>query len=31
MPAFSQLTENERWHLVNYILHIQQETQEAMK
>ena len=31
MPAFSQLTENERWHLVNYILYIQQETQEAMK
>jgi mono/diheme cytochrome c family protein len=29
MPAFTDLTLNERWHLVNYILNIQQETQEA--
>ena len=31
MPAFSQLSPSERWHLVNFILHLQQETREAMK
>lgn len=25
MPAFSQLTPVQRWHLVNYIIHLQEE------
>jgi high-affinity iron transporter len=29
MPAFTQFTPVERWHLVNFILHLQQEAQEA--
>ncbi len=31
MPAFSQLSPSERWHLVNFILHLQQDTQQALK
>lgn len=31
MPAFSLLTPIQRWHLVNYILHLQEVSQEGLK
>jgi len=31
MPAFSHLTPSERWHLVNFILHFQEEAEMAEK